>query len=921
VSIGTVIDGLKACGCDPHQNGVGWKARCPAHDDTNPSLVINEGDDGTVLMDCKAGCDFKAIVAAARLDMKEFFAPDSSSYSLKPPVTKKPTTKKDAKVYPSFEAAQSAMARWLKAKIGGEWTYTNAAGAFVFRVVRFDKTRGDKRFYPFRHDPEGWRVLDPEGKLPLYHLPELTAAPVVFVCEGEKCADLVRGLGLVATTAAHGANSPKKTDWSSLTGKAVYFIPDYDDAGQGYVDTAAGIIKELDPKTVVKVIRLPAVIPGDDIEQWLAAGGTPEQFNDLVAAATEWVPPPAPAAPAGKGRKKAQKPAPGASVYTEVAGCLNCAGERLANFTARITTTVRRHEGASDRLLYQILATHTSSHVRETVVDCEKYSAMSWVYGLGAEFAIEAGRDTKDLVRHGIQILSHTDGIGQEEEHTSLGWIEHEGTDLYVHAGGAIGPNGSCDLVKVDVHPALARYRLADPPPDIATLREAVRAHFEIWTMGRSGRPGGRSAAAIVATLPMRAVLSACDFGVHFGGPSGNWKTSAARVAYQHFSVDVQGRNFPMPAGWNDTANALQRLCFDCRDSLLIVDDLKQEKQVQTAEIVFQAQGNLQNRMRMNRDQTLQRTLDPRGGLLSTGEVDPRTQSALGRILGIEIQSGDIDVGALSAIQEAGDRGQFALMMSGYVQYLASGPVELIRDEHRTLTATVRSQIGDIKGAHPRHSDIVAQLLAAYALFLRFAVRIKAISQVEADERLREAWTTLVELGEAQSRTQEESKLGRRFLDLLVSAMRAGRCHLLEAETSLVPGENPGACGWQKEMVYQGPAVGSVPDWRIPASSKCIGFISLKSDRVYLLPDESAAVARDASHRQGNVQTFASVGRELLNEDLCQKHVEGGKTRSGNNMRIKNHGIVRCVWVPIDKMFDGQFVESVPTVPTSGTPF
>ena len=44
------------------QTGPGkWIARCPAHDDNNPSLSIGEGDNGRLLLYCHAGCSFEDI--------------------------------------------------------------------------------------------------------------------------------------------------------------------------------------------------------------------------------------------------------------------------------------------------------------------------------------------------------------------------------------------------------------------------------------------------------------------------------------------------------------------------------------------------------------------------------------------------------------------------------------------------------------------------------------------------------------------------------------------------------------------------------------------------------------------------------------------------------------------------------------------
>ena len=40
--------------------GGGWMARCPAHDDREPSLSIRDAGDGKVLVRCHAGCDQRA---------------------------------------------------------------------------------------------------------------------------------------------------------------------------------------------------------------------------------------------------------------------------------------------------------------------------------------------------------------------------------------------------------------------------------------------------------------------------------------------------------------------------------------------------------------------------------------------------------------------------------------------------------------------------------------------------------------------------------------------------------------------------------------------------------------------------------------------------------------------------------------------
>jgi hypothetical protein len=56
-----------------------WKARCPAHDDRNPSLSISEGDNGAALIHCFAGCEPAAIVGAIGLELADLMPPKESN--------------------------------------------------------------------------------------------------------------------------------------------------------------------------------------------------------------------------------------------------------------------------------------------------------------------------------------------------------------------------------------------------------------------------------------------------------------------------------------------------------------------------------------------------------------------------------------------------------------------------------------------------------------------------------------------------------------------------------------------------------------------------------------------------------------------------------------------------------------------------
>ena len=61
---------------DAKQNGKGWSARCPAHEDRRPSLSIAKGNDGRALVKCFAGCTVDAICDAIGLRLADLMPDD-----------------------------------------------------------------------------------------------------------------------------------------------------------------------------------------------------------------------------------------------------------------------------------------------------------------------------------------------------------------------------------------------------------------------------------------------------------------------------------------------------------------------------------------------------------------------------------------------------------------------------------------------------------------------------------------------------------------------------------------------------------------------------------------------------------------------------------------------------------------------------
>jgi hypothetical protein len=317
--IDEVLRQLTNLGCDPRPSGTDrWRSRCPVHQGTSSNLSIWIGDDG-IGMKChhtgESGaptCSYAALAAAVGLTAGDETNPKRKRGRRPKQATGRPPAEDNRKedaaqsrprrpAQPGHRTPALALAAIISrlGKPVAEWRYWNADATPAMNVYRFNTPDGGKEFRPVHVDTEGlWHLGDPPGPLPLYHLRGTDLAAVVFVVEGEKCADLVHRIGPHGVTSAHGSKSPGLTDWSPLADKIVILVPDKDDPGKGYVLKIAELLWALDPRPTIKILHLPVENQGDDIEQWLESlpdQWTTEQIRTelmrLAEEAPEWTPP------------------------------------------------------------------------------------------------------------------------------------------------------------------------------------------------------------------------------------------------------------------------------------------------------------------------------------------------------------------------------------------------------------------------------------------------------------------------------------------------------------------------------------------------------------------------------------------------------------------------------------------------------
>jgi uncharacterized protein DUF3987 len=147
-------------------------------------------------------------------------------------------TSKTPTVYTNSRLAIRALDQKLGAECASQWEYHDAHGNPVGLVARWNARDGkDKTYRPISRTPDGWVIGAMPEPRPLFRLPDLLAEKpdgVVWVVEGEKCADTGKDLGLLATNIAGGCKAAGKADWFTLSGRDVVVLPDNDHPGEHY---------------------------------------------------------------------------------------------------------------------------------------------------------------------------------------------------------------------------------------------------------------------------------------------------------------------------------------------------------------------------------------------------------------------------------------------------------------------------------------------------------------------------------------------------------------------------------------------------------------------------------------------------------------------------------------------------------------
>lgn len=210
----------------------GWSAKCPAHNDKVSSLMVNQGKQQPIVVHCHAGCDTESVMRALGL---------------------------------TTGALQGEPKRVVA------YEYVHADGSTAYIVDRWI-------------NPKTFRVrgkLPPPAERVLYQLPAInwarSAGAMVYIVEGEKDADRLVSMGLVASCNVGGAGSWLAHYAESLTDVHVTVIADNDPVGRIHARTIVASVKDYAASVSLVVPR-----HGKDVSDLLDAGYTLDELDALT---------------------------------------------------------------------------------------------------------------------------------------------------------------------------------------------------------------------------------------------------------------------------------------------------------------------------------------------------------------------------------------------------------------------------------------------------------------------------------------------------------------------------------------------------------------------------------------------------------------------------------------------------------------
>lgn len=486
--------------------------------------------------------------------------------------------------------------------------YCDAEGKALFWRIRLKNfATGEKWIRPLRINEQGVYVLSEppfaNGK-PLYRLAEMSKNPeaVIWIVEGEWCADALANLGLMAITSG-AADSARKADWSTLTNRRVIIWRDNDDAGLRYAREVTERLQKLNCVVQWIAVEQLSLEPKEDCVDWLAVHRDANREMIEALACEEPI----------TRNMHSRKPSAAIEEQCDIADTSPLGFLVLADGVYYVDDK-GRHLLCSPPLYVKAWVRDSASENWGRLLEfCDPDGCLHrWVMPM--EMLKGSGEDIKGhlssqglIIQPGYKNRQHlltyitNCELGSQTRArcvTHTGWYG----EVFVLPEQTIG--NASELVVYQGEYLARHYQQA------GTL-EAWQNNIAKYCAGNS-RLVMAIACAFAALLLHPAKME--SGGIHFVGASSSGKTTALRVAASVFgAANYMNR-------WRATSNGLEALAALHSDTLLILDELSQADAKEVGEMTYML-SNGSGKARASRTGAARARHEWRTLILSAGEI------------------------------------------------------------------------------------------------------------------------------------------------------------------------------------------------------------------------------------------------------------------------------------------------------------
>lgn len=423
------------------------------------------------------------------------------------------------------------------------------------------------------------------------------------------------------------------------------------------------------------------------------------------------------------------------------------------------------------------------------------------VYPAGWPHLIAAMRDLSKTVQQ-RRVYRHT------------GWIDTPGSRAFIlqGAGGAITEDSiDHDLVydedpKAHVNPKLQLYGVSVRPA--VTHKDVERASSALLTLIRSAPPEIIiPIIAQVVTGPLASHGASVDPPlIHVMGKTGSMKTSLTTAALSIFGEFDRAN---VPETWMSTVNALQAVLYYCKDLTLLIDDYKTGTAGRVAGLI-QMYSDRTTRSRMAGNQQMQRSLRPRGLLISTGEdMWDEQESTMARTIIVDMVKGDVNTEELTQLQEHYiPNGWLQLVGGAYLSWLIQFGSQELTDYYIDKRKTILKQLQENLGSsvHGRLMGALASLITGGRVFELFLKEVLPDVLDEYKALSKYAWIRRLAALVVQGDEAAEKSPFNQIIDTIKSSIQAKEVRIVHARDDAIviggPVSVPNVGYFDEEYLY-----------------------------------------------------------------------------------------------------------------------